>query len=256
MDIFITTSIFVLIFFHLVYILAVLEKDFGIIDVAWGLGFILVLVIGISRIGSNDTRSFILTLMVLMWGLRLSIHLFFRGRKKDEDYRYQSMRKKWGDKANLKAYFYIFLSQAFLLIIISSPILFILQSSASPLTWSDYLGIGIYLIGMYFETIADWQVYLFKTHPQNQEKLFTGGLYKYSRHPNYFGECLVWWGVFLLSIADGPILLCLIGPITISFFLMKVSGIPLIEKKRKKNPDYEAWRERTSAFIPWPPKKN
>lgn len=256
MDIFLTTSLYVLIFFHLVYFLAIGFKDFSIVDIAWGLGFILILVIGHSRLAPNDTRSIILSLMVIIWGLRLSLYLFFRNIGKGEDYRYQDVRGRWGKKANLKAYFYIFLMQAVLLIIISSPIILILKNSASPLSWSDFLGIGVFLIGMFFETVADWQVYRFKSHPQNKGKLFTGGLYKYSRHPNYFGEFLIWWGIFCLSIADGPIGLCLIGPITISFFLLKVSGIPLLEKKRKENPDYKIWSEKTSAFIPWPPRKS
>ena len=256
MEMFITSSIFVLIFFNLIYFLAIMEKDFSIVDVAWGMGFILVLVIALSRIAPNDIRSSILAMMVLIWGLRLSVFLFFRNKGKGEDYRYQNMRNRWGKKANLKAYFYIFLMQAVLLLIISSPIILIMKNSISPLAWSDFLGIAIFIFGMVFETVADWQVYRFKTHPQNAGKLFTRGLYKYSRHPNYFGEFLVWWGVFCLSIADGPILLCLIGPVTISFLLLKVSSIPLLEKKRKENPEYQAWRDKTSAFIPLPPKRN
>lgn len=254
MDIFLTTSLFVLIFFNLIYFIAVFYKDFSIVDIAWGLGFILVLVIDLARLAPNDTRSIILALMVIIWGIRLGIYLFFRNIGKGEDFRYQNMRRGWGDKANLKAYFYVFLMQAVLLIIISSPITLILKNSKSPLEWSDFLGIVLYLVGMFFESVADWQVYRFKTHPQNKDKLFTEGLYKYSRHPNYFGEFLIWWGVFCFSIADGPILLSLIGPITISFLLLKVSGIPLLEKKRKENPEYQSWKGKTNAFIPWPPK--
>jgi steroid 5-alpha reductase family enzyme len=249
-----THLITIFIFFTLIYIVALIKKDFSIVDITWGIGFLIVMVIGQIYLKKTDTRSIILSLMVLVWALRLSIYLFIRSKGRDEDFRYKKMRTTWGEWANIRAYFQIFILQGIILLIISSPIIFILENSNSPLKESDFFGIIIFFIGLFFESIADYQVMKFKSNPANKGEILMEGLWKYSRHPNYFGEFLIWWGIFFLSMADGPVFYSLIGPLVLTFLLMKVSGVPMLEEKYKGNAEYLSYQKRTNAFFPWFPK--
>lgn len=244
----------VLVFFTLIYIWSLVKKDYSIIDIAWGMGFLIVLVVGQIYLKKTDARSIILSLMVLFWALRLSIYLYIRSKGRSEDFRYLKMREKWGKWANIRAYFQVFILQGIILLIVSSPIILILEKSVSPLKESDLFAITIFLIGMGFESLADFQVMKFKSNPVNKGEILMEGLWKYSRHPNYFGEFLIWWGIFFLSMADGPIFFCLIGPSVLTFLLLKVSGVPMLEKKYSGNAEYASYKKRTNAFFPWIPK--
>lgn len=244
--------IYLFIFFNIIYILSLLKKDYSIVDIFWSLGFILVTIISQAHLKRMDFRSIILCAMVLLWAIRLSYFLYCRKRGKGEDFRYHNMRKKWGEWANLKAYFLIFILQGALLLIVSSPVPLILSKSNSPLKESDILAVLIFTIGFCIESIADYQMMKFKR--ENQQGILTDGFWKFSRHPNYFGEFMVWWGIFFLSMADGPIFYSLIGPALLTFLLLKVSGIPLLEEKYKNNPEYLSYKKKTNAFFPWIPK--
>jgi steroid 5-alpha reductase family enzyme len=244
----------VLVFFSLIYILALIKKDYSIVDITWGIGFLVVLVVGQIYLKKTDPRSIILSLMVLIWALRLSIYLFIRSKGRGEDFRYQKMRTSWGKWANLRAYFQIFILQGIILLIVSSPIILILENSYSPIKESDLFAIVVFIIGLAFESVADFQVMNFKKNPQNKGDILMEGLWKYSRHPNYFGEFLIWWGIFFLSMADGPVFYSLIGPSVITFLLIKVSGVPLLEAKYKGNAEYLSYQKRTNTFFPWFPR--
>ncbi|GAB4219502.1 MAG: DUF1295 domain-containing protein [Candidatus Microgenomates bacterium] len=240
---------------NLWFLLAILRKRNDLADVAWGLGFVIIALI--SLILKNFTiRQAVVFILVLIWGLRLSIYIFLRNKNKKEDFRYKNWREQWGKNWFWQTYFQIFILQGFFLFIISLPISFlgIFQDKQS-LNLLDFLGIFIWLIGFLFETIADYQLSVFKSDQKNNGKIMKSGLWKYSRHPNYFGEVILWWGIFLISLNTENGFLSIFGPITISFLILKVSGIPLLEKKYQGNKEFQEYKRKTSAFFPLPPKK-
>ena len=245
-------------FFNLFYLLALFKKDFSIVDIAWGISFLLIYLVGLYKAPMGlSSRSMVLGLLVAFWSLRLSGYIWYRSKKiGKEDYRYTKMRRSWGKKANKTAYFKIFLLQGALSLIIGHPLylIHILDSKSSFGTLFDYLGLALWVLGFALETIADQQKNAFKSRPQNKGKILKEGLWKYSRHPNYFGEALLWWGLFLIISQQIPFYLCLLGPLLLNFLLLKVSGVALLEKKYSQNLEYEKYKKTTNAFLPWPPK--
>jgi steroid 5-alpha reductase family enzyme len=247
-------AIVVLIYMNVLFLIAIIKKDNSIVDIGWGLGFVLIALLTFFRNEVNTNRQLLLTTMVIIWGTRLAWHIYNRNRGRGEDFRYAAWRQHW-QKFYLRSYFQIFILQGALMILISSGIILINSSFYPRLIWSDYLGLGLWLCGFLFEGIADAQLKTFVSRPENKGKLMTNGLWKLSRHPNYFGEVTLWWGIFLLSLPLGQSWIALISPLTITLLILKVSGIPLLEKKYLGRPDWEAYRKRTSAFFPWFPRK-
>ena len=238
-----------LILLHLFFIYAVAKKNLSVIDTAWGLGFILITFLGCYLDDWKNIRENILFLLVTLWGLRLALYIHFRNRGKGEDFRYASWRREWGNRTNLIAYFKVYWLQYFLMLIVALP-LFAAHNSADPtLYWFNYLGILIWTIGTAWETVADMQKSKFKAVPDNHDKVFQDGLWRLSRHPNYFGETLLWWGIALVSL-DGKNYWALIGAAFINFLLWKVTGVPLVEKRHEKNPAYQAYKAKTPMLIP------
>ncbi len=246
-----------LLFFNLVFIYSVYKKDFGKVDIAWGLSFILIYWIAFISFGRNfSLKIAVLGILLMMWGLRLSVYLLYRNLKlKQEDYRYAAWRLKWGKRANFIAYFQVFLLQALLAFIIGIPLILFHYYPPNDLfpTKLDILGILLWSVGFLVEAIADHQKNSFKLKDENKNRICETGLWRYSRHPNYFGEALLWWGLFLLTVSSVPFYYGIIGPITITFLLLKVSGVALLEKKYLGNSEYERYKQKTSAFIPWFP---
>ncbi len=248
----------VFLFFNLFYIVARVKNDFSIIDTAWGLSFALIFYC--SYFFSPYSSTFRVDLMgalVLIWALRLSGYIFLRSRKLGkEDYRYAQWRKDWGEKANIIAYFKVFMLQALLSLIIASPLLFIhlKPSSIGFGTAGDYIGLSLWIIGFLMEVVADQQKANFKRLPENEGKVLDQGLWRYSRHPNYFGEALLWWGMGILALAEIPFYQAMFGPLLLNIFLLKVSGVSLLEEKYIGNSEYDTYKKRTNAFIPWRPK--
>ncbi len=194
-----------------------------------------------------------------IWALRLSGYIFLRSMKLGkEDYRYTEMRKGWGDKANISAYFKVFMLQATLSLIIASPLYFIHQfPSAKPFgTAFDYLGVAMWGIGFFFEAVGDHQKSAFKKNPENNNKVLTSGLWRYTRHPNYFGEALLWWGLGFVALSQIPFYYAFVGPFLLHLLLLKVSGVALLEQKYNGNTDYDEYKRKTNAFIPWFPRNN
>lgn len=230
------------------FLVAQLKNDNSIVDVAWGFGFVCVA----TWIQWYYHTSFILPiLLVIMWGLRLSIYLAIRFiRSNKEDWRYINLRKSWKGNLVLAAFLRVFILQGVLLWIIALPII---QTTGAIKTSNHLVLIGIllFIIGFLWESIADWQLFRFKSKPENKGKILTTGLWKYSRHPNYFGEILVWWGVFLTCTPYGMWWINIISPILITFLLTRVSGVSMLEAKMKKHPAYADYMERTNALIPW-----
>lgn len=236
------------------FALAFVKKDNGIADVAWGLGFVLIACFLYSQSDNTSARQILINLMVAAWGLRLAVYIFIRNKaKKGEDFRYKNWRKEWGDNWIWRSFLQVFMLQGGIMLLVSLPIMAVNYDSHSPLHFLDFIAIVLFIIGLYFESVADYQLYQFKKDPANKGKIMTTGLWQYSRHPNYFGEMLLWWGIYLLAISTNYWLIALISPILLTYLLTRVSGVPMLENRYKNDPDYQAYVQRTSAFIPRPP---
>ncbi|MBO0441832.1 DUF1295 domain-containing protein [Candidatus Enterococcus ikei] len=246
----------VFIYFTLLFFLAQALHNNSIVDLAWGLGFVIVGVTGYLSMPNKTVVSMIILGLVAVWGIRLFLHLAKRNIGKPEDYRYVNMRKRWGKHlAKLKAYLNVFVLQGVLLLVVSMPILFTMTSSVNTFYWWNGLGIIVWLIGFSFETIGDYELTQFKKDSRNHGKLLTSGLWSITRHPNYFGEALSWWGIFLISLNEVRNIWGIIGPITITLLLLFVSGVPLLEKKYKDRSDFIAYAKKTPKFVPFIGKK-
>lgn len=241
------------VFFYVVFSLAVVKKDNGLADLAWGTGFIIVSWLALLLADNWSNRPVLIFGLVMIWGVRLSWHIWRRNKGKSEDFRYAQWRKDWGSWWVFRSYFQVFFLQATLLLVIASPIILIATTDRGPLTVIDFLGYIVWSIGFFFEAGADHQLAVFKRNPANKGKIMTQGLWQYSRHPNYFGEALVWWGIFIMAAQLSYGWLTIISPLLITGLLLKISGIPMLEKKYRTNPTYQAYKKRTSAFIPWFP---
>lgn len=236
-------------FFTLVYFLATIIRNNGIVDIAWGIGFVIVSLIAYGY-GMQGTRSLIVGFLVLIWGLRLAIHIYLRNKGKGEDFRYRAWREEWGDWWVVRSYFQIFVLQWFLALLVSVPILFVHLTPDTQIGFWDYLGITIWVIGFVYEALGDYQLTQFKKNKKNKGKLMTKGLWSTTRHPNYFGEALLWWGIALMAFIQTNSLLVFVGPLLIDFLLLKVSGIPMLEKKYEGRKDWEKYKKQVPAFFP------
>jgi steroid 5-alpha reductase family enzyme len=229
------------------------RNDFA--DVAWGLGF--VGVAGVSLVAGNSYsfRGVQVSGLVLLWGLRLALHIHARNSGRGEDPRYRQWRETWGRWFLLRSFLQIYLLQGTLLVVVATPIIFANASADTPLGAVDFLGLAVWLTGFLFEAVGDWQLLTFMRNPVNKGKIMTSGLWRFSRHPNYFGEVTLWWGVWLIvcSLPNGW--MTLIGPLTITVLILKVSGIPMLERRYAGRADFEAYKRRTSVFLPLPPRE-
>jgi len=258
---FLTNAIVLFLFFIVFFILAQVKKNNGLADMAWGLGFVVIAISSLVQQQSYQLMPVIITVLVMLWGFRLFFYIGIRNWSKPEDYRYVAMREKWKTNLALNAFLKVFMLQGILLYIISLPIQLASYSTEvvnSNLGYS-ILGVGtlLWLIGYYFEVVGDAQLKEFKKNPQNKGKIMSSGLWRYTRHPNYFGEALMWWSIWIISMGSLVLvnLFGLVGPLLITLLLLFVSGVPLLEKKYKDNLDFQAYAKKTSVFFPLPPKK-
>jgi len=258
-NIFWVSAAIIFLYMNVIFLLSLLKKNAAIVDIAWGPGFGLVVVANLARQilthGSVEYRQIMVTILIIIWGSRLAWHIYKRNRGKPEDYRYANWRQRWGKYFVLRSYFQIFMLQGFFMLLILTPALLVLQSRTDRIDLLDLTGLAVWLTGFFFEAVSDAQLRRFKNRPENKGRIITSGLWKYSRHPNYFGESVMWWGIFLIALNSSRGWLGIISPLTITFLLTKVSGVPLLEKKYRGNPEFEAYRARTSAFFPLPPRR-
>jgi steroid 5-alpha reductase family enzyme len=240
----------ILIFMTAAYALAQLRNDNSIVDVAWGLGFIwTAAVLAVARPGLAPAEALVGTL-VLLWGLRLSSHVWRRNRGRPEDFRYAEMRRKWGRSARLKAFFFVFMLQGLLMFVVALPVIVVFGAPARPLSVLDAAGAAVFAAGFLFEVVGDRQLAAHLADPANKGKLMTRGLWAATRHPNYFGESLLWWGIGLIALSSRNGGIALLGPLVMTLLLVFVSGVPLLEKKYAGRPDWEAYKARTPMFVP------
>lgn len=246
----------IVVFFTIVWGISVMLKNASIVDIFWGAGFVLVGVFYFIVTPDYSTRKILAVLLVTVWGLRLSIHIMARNMGKPEDYRYQEFRRSYGEKRYWWfSYFQVFLLQGFLLWLISAPLLVISFYTEKPFGVIDFIALLVWIIGLVFEAGGDWQLARFKADPKNNGKLLTTGFWKYTRHPNYFGDASVWWGFALFSVAAGCYL-PLLSALLMNWLLLRVSGVAMLERTLKNTkPGFEDYTKRTSAFFPWLPEK-
>ena len=229
-------------------------RNASIVDIFWGVGFAIVAVFTFALSNGYLPRKRLIIALAVIWGLRLAIHIGWRNHGKGEDFRYQAMRKRIGERFALVSLFTVFGLQGVLMWVISLP-LQASQISSEParFTWLDFLGVALWIIGFSFEALGDWQLGRFKADPANKGRVMDQGLWAYTRHPNYFGDALLWWGFFLIALSNPGSWWSLISPVLMTTLLMKVSGVALLEKTLvKTRPEYRDYVRRTSAFVPLP----
>ena len=237
------------------FVLALLRKDNSLADVAWGLGFVLLAGLTLGLRHEYAARQILVSTLVLVWGVRLAGHVFGRNRKRGEDWRYAAWRARWGKWFGLRSYLQVFLLQGLFLLVISYTVMAINSLPKKGFGWGDLAGGMLWLLGFLFEVVADRQLARLKREPGNRGRIMTAGLWRYSRHPNYFGEALMWWGICVLALTAGSGWAALASPLLITFLLRFVSGVPMLERKYGGNAEFQAYARRTNAFIPWFPKK-
>lgn len=254
MNYYLALALVLFVYMNLWFVVSLVKKRNDVADVAWGLGFMLMAWTSFFLAEGSGLRGLLVSILVSMWGLRLAWHIHTRNKGKKEDYRYLEWRKEWGKWFYPRSYAQVYLLQGFLLYLIALPVLSINNSMASSLGWLDLVGIVVWLLGFFFEVVGDAQLAQFIKNPSNKGKLMRSGLWSYTRHPNYFGEVTLWWGIFIVSLGSGSFIYSIVGPITITVLILFVSGIPLLEKKYKGRPDFEEYKKRVSIFLPLPPK--
>ena len=235
------------------WIVSIYKRDVSIVDSVWPLMFLSGAIVFFTMAETSDARTTIILSLILIWALRLCVHLTWRNWGEPEDRRYQVIRAKYEPNFALKSLFIIFVFQAVLAWIIAMPLWPALTTS-SPFGIWDALAIALWSVGMFFETIGDWQLARFKANPENDGKVMDLGLWRYTRHPNYFGESLIWWGVYLFAVGAGA-WWTIAGPLLITWLLLKFSGVVMLEETIvKRRPAYQNYISRTNAFFPGRPK--
>lgn len=239
----------------MIWLLSLIRRDASVVDPFWGFGFCLVAWCTCAINWPCSSRMILMAILTTVWGLRLSLFLAWRNWGHEEDRRYAAIREKHGHRFWWVSLITVFLLQGFLIWFISFPIQWVgVNQSPSPIGWLDIVGVILFLVGLFFESVGDWQLARFKSKPENKGQVFNRGLWRFTRHPNYFGDFCVWWGIYLVSI-NGGAPLTIASPILMSFLLLKVSGVTLLEKSiEDRRPAYKNYRQQTNAFFPWFPK--
>lgn len=245
-----SVSILVFAYMTAVYIAAILRKDNSIVDFFWGPGFVLIAAFTRWQAGGNTIPGILMNLLILVWGVRLGIYIFIRNRGKGEDFRYKAWRDTW-KYFLIRSFFQIFMLQGLLMVLIAFPVIKVNASVDSGFSLTDFAALILALAGLLFEIVGDAQLARFKQDPANRGKLMTGGLWRFTRHPNYFGEALFWWGIFLFSVKFENVWLMLVSPVLITLLLRFVSGVPMLENKYEGRIDWEEYKKRTAPFVPF-----
>ena len=232
-------------------------RDASIVDVFWGPGFVLIAVASWwLGVGGDADRRALATVLVALWGLRLGAYLAWRNFGRGEDPRYQAMRRRFGSHFPLASLFTVFGLQCLLMWFVSLPVQAVHVSPGGPLGALDAAGAALVLVGLFFETLGDLQLARFRADPANSSRVMDRGLWRYTRHPNYFGDCCVWWGLYAISAATPLGIWTILSPIAMTWLLLRVSGVALLERSiARRRPEYAGYIARTSAFVPWPPRR-
>lgn len=239
----------------LLWLLSLARRDASIVDIFWGPGFVALAWLYRGMADAVGPRTWVVPALVTIWGLRLAIHILWRNHGRGEDPRYRAMRRKWGRRFPLVSLGTVFWLQGVLMWIVAAPLAQVQTSSAG---WSRFDGLGVVLFatGFTFEAVGDRQLARFRADPANAGRVMDRGLWRYTRHPNYFGDALLWWGLGAFALATPGGAWTLVGPALMTLLIVRVSGVTLLERGlRESRPDYADYTRRTSAFIPWPPRR-
>ncbi len=235
------------------WLISLIKRDVSIVDSLWSLMFLLAAVVYVVLCSDIGTRLSLVLVLLLIWSLRLSVYITWRNWGKPEDSRYQAIRHNNEPHFEYKSLYVVFGLQAVLAWLIATPLAAAISGSSILGPW-DFAGVGLWLVGMIFQAVGDWQLARFKSDTSNRGNVMDRGLWRYTRHPNYFGETCVWWGFYLIAVGAGA-WWTIFAPILITFLLLRVSGVTLLEKDiQERRPAYRQYRERTNAFIPGLPK--
>ena len=237
----------------IVFAIAWRLKRLDIVDIAWGGGFIVAALTSLL-LGSGGVLQLFVTTLVIIWGMRLGYYIFKRVRSSKEDPRYMDMRARWRGNPAVNAYTRIFLVQGVLAVIVSAAVIMVNLSNATGMSVWTAIGATIWIIGFLFESIGDAQLRRHLANPDNKGVLMTSGLWRYTRHPNYFGEATQWWGIWVIALGVPFGWVAVISPLAITYLLLFVSGVPLTEKRFEGRPGWNEYKQRTSKFIPLPPR--
>jgi steroid 5-alpha reductase family enzyme len=252
------TGLVILGLMTLLWLLSLLLEDSSIVDIFWGTGFAVTAWVYFFLTPEGALpRKWLIGILVTVWGLRLSLYILYRNWGKGEDFRYRKWRQEAGGQWWWRSFLKVFLLQGFLMWVISAPLLAAHISPAQArLTWLDYLAIAVWVIGFTFEALGDWQMARFKANPENKGQVLNKGVWRYSRHPNYFGDATQWWAYYLIALAAGG-WWTIFSPLLMTILLLRVSGVTMLESTLKeKKPGYREYIQNTSAFIPWFPKSS
>lgn len=254
LTVFLTGGLVVLALMVALWLVSLVMKDSSIVDIFWGTGFVVAAWLYYALTGGDPARKLLICVLVTVWGLRLSIYLGWRNLGKGEDYRYRRWREQARGSWWWRSFFKVFLLQGLLMWLISLPLLAAHRATGSGgLNVLDYIGVLLWFVGFFFEAAGDYQLARSKADPANKGNLLTGGVWRYTRHPNYFGDAAQWWGFFLIAAAAGG-WITVYSPILMTYLLLRVSGVTMLERDLKdKKPGYEAYLRSTSAFVPWFP---
>ena len=244
-------------FMNILYLISLILKNSSIIDIFWGSGFVIIAWINFFKtMESVGPRDWLILILVTIWGLRLSAYVLWRNAGKGEDFRYAKWRREAGKKWWWLSYFQVFLLQGLIMWVLAAPITAAqLPSAEDSLTILDYVGVVVWGIGFVFEVIGDAQLAKFKSKRESRSQLLRTGLWRYTRHPNYFGDAVQWWGFYFLALASGS-WWTILSPLWMTHLLVNVSGVAMLERTLAKNkPEYADYVQKTNAFFPWFPKK-
>lgn len=243
------TTLLLLGYVSLWFVVGLLRKRNDVADIAWGPGFVVISLFCFFT-KPFSVVSMLVYVLVALWGIRLSAHIALRSRNKPEDFRYQHWRNTWGKWFVLRSYLQVYVLQGFFMLIIGTPILVAAEAATDRIHIITIVGGILWLIGFVFEAVGDYQLAVFVKNKKNKGDIMQTGLWRYTRHPNYFGEVMLWWGIFLIVLPLEHGIWAIISPLTITFLLLYVSGIPMLEKKYADNPQFQEYKKRTSAFFP------
>jgi steroid 5-alpha reductase family enzyme len=249
-DLQIKIAIIVWIYFTLLFLAALWRKDNSIVDIAWGPGFILASSVLVIYSETAGWRLWLVFTLFLIWGSRLALHIFIRNRGKGEDFRYANWRRDWGRSWLWRSYLQVFMLQGLILFLLFLPFTLLAGAEDARLGVSGMLAIFIWLTGFIFESVADYQLLRFKQNPENKGRIMQSGLWSVSRHPNYFGEAVMWWGFAVLLLPVDLGWTGLFAALLMNWLLLRISGVPLLEQKYAGNAEFTAYGQRTPAFFP------
>jgi len=246
----------IFIYMSVLFLIAQKLKNNSIVDVGWPFGFVIIAFSSLLMTQNFTLSSILMTVFVGLWGLRLGIYLWVRAYGKPEDYRYANFRKQWGKNVVLTAFFRVFMLQGSIMLLVAFPIIVtVANSEASHSMAYSILGSAVWLLGYFFQVIGDAQLAHFKKQRKSKEEVLQTGLWAYTRHPNYFGEACMWWGLAIIALPVTFGFIALLSALIMNILLVKVSGVPFLDRRYAQNAAYQHYKQTTNRFVPWFPKQ-